>query len=278
MKYTPLRSILNYIPKTIRNETDEPTLLDYALSAYRQLNISQSYEYKFEILEVVNHKVKLPDDLVLINNIHIVDNMDNDDYDELQLCKIDVKDIIDKPDYLQVDYIKPICETVSYRLVSESKWFKEKWKPVKYVGNSPGYFCKNCPALTCNSCEYRFFLDPACNNITIYELENGFICLDYCALLANYNNDFLIPDDETLKVALSTYAIAMNLRDRAYSKEEGAYQMYNNELQKANIALTKAKSTFVAKGVNIDNTWAMLSNSFRITQISGVWNKLRILI
>lgn len=276
MKYISLKSILNFIPNGIKNETTIDTLLDYAFSAYRQLNISQAYEYKIEVLPIVNHKVRLPDGLVTINNV-TYSNTDlcNDDINDINLCSVDQTQTVNvTPDVTPVSEQKdPIWLTINYRLFIESEICKMKFQPMTYIGVAKNIFCPGCPNLANKNCGINFTLDPEANFIVIQELSEGYVCLDYSSEIASQDNSFLIPDDDILKQALAQYAIAMSLRDRYYSKEESTGGMYEREMQRANIMLRQARGRFILKAIDIRKTWAILNDTARIMKLPRVWNK-----
>lgn len=276
MKYISLKSILNFIPNGIKNETTIDTLLDYAFSGYRQLNITQAYEYKVEVLPIVNHKVKLPDGLRLINNV-TYSNTDlcNEDVNDINLCAVDQSEPVNvlppvTPPSEQKD---PIWLTINYRLFVETEVCRMKFQPMRYIGVSKNVFCPGCPNLANHNCGINFTLDPEANFIVIQELNEGYVCLDYSAELASQDNSFLIPDDDVLKQALAQYAIALALRDRYYSKEEGTGGMYEKEMQKANQMMRQARGRFILKAIDINKTWAILNDTARIMKLPRVWNK-----
>jgi len=63
-KYIKLDSILNFVSPMVKEQADSPQLLQYANQAYRKLSLPNiQYDLKTVLLEVVDHKAKLPKDV-----------------------------------------------------------------------------------------------------------------------------------------------------------------------------------------------------------------------
>ena len=54
-RYTPIESILNNFPETIRNEVGDSTLISVALEGYDLLGLPEQNETKIQFFEIVDH-------------------------------------------------------------------------------------------------------------------------------------------------------------------------------------------------------------------------------
>ena len=272
MNYINLKSILLLIPKTIKDQTDEDTILEYALNAYKSMSINKRFEYKLEVLEVVNHRVTLPTGLVKINQVS---------YFEEQPCSEDVNEILSlcEEDTTTTTTTTPteshtssdLCKIINYRIWFENTFYRKYLSPLKFIGNASNLFCRDCPNLACSQCTETFSLDVYSKSLLFQNIESGYICLDYVSELIDENGDYLIPDDEDLKMGLALYAIAHCWRDRAYTKEEQAFKFYDAELSKAEVRLKKARSKFLLNALDIKLIHSINYQQTRHLYLPSVW-------
>ena len=67
--YIPIKAVLSRVPKSVRRETDDLTLIMHMLDVYEMINSPSQYEEVVEILKLVDHKASLPDDVKKITLI-----------------------------------------------------------------------------------------------------------------------------------------------------------------------------------------------------------------
>jgi hypothetical protein len=275
-RYIPLNSVLNFIPKGVRDEEkDDTQLLSWALQGLRTLNISQRFEQNVCILEVKNHRVQLPDSIRKINSIHHLHREPTEEeannfeccINQDVLCGCDISDLEPNDDPTSTENI---CRLpVYYQLFIDSNYFQNCWSYMKYTGVRKGLHCPSCPNLFCNSCVETYAIDTNLNMMTSF--KDGFVCVDYVAEPKDTAGNFLIPEDTDLQQGLSYYIQAMHWNNRASRKEQGAFQYYIQYLNLGERLLTKAKGKHLLKAIDKDLIYIITNNSHRLLRTPKVW-------
>lgn len=274
MEYVPLESILNYIPRVVKRESNREDLLSHALLALRELNIAQRYHTEMKIFEVINHKIDLPAGVSSIQLVTYMDsNPSNDDIEEYlcaeikscpscksELCKTSgmywegdsvfcdtCTNCLSEP----YSYNERLCRpTLNYQLWLDSALYNNNFTLLRFTGNTKGLLCSDCPNLRCNGCSYSFSYSPSTNQLVFPDFRTGYICLAYYEEIKDEEGRYLIPKNSKLQQALATFALSKHWEVRAMAHEQGAQQMWLTLQTRAAIELKKARGSLLLAGIN----------------------------
>jgi hypothetical protein len=236
INYTPIQSCLdrNYIPAPIRKEVDDDTLLSWCLDGYRMLNLNQEYETKIKIIPIVNHNASIPDDAYNINNVT---------YLNCNECQDSIA--------TQMPIQTPSNYNIFYKIWEESHFYNERFMPMRNVGNSSSLLCTQCKNQMLSRCNETYSITPSKTLLT--SIKEGFICLDYEAIIKNEQGDYMIINTPEIKRFLGLYAQSMSWLERASSKEEQAFGIYEKLLAQTEIAMRRARGSNFMGGINMHN-------------------------
>lgn len=234
INYTPIQSCLdrNYIPASIRKEVDDNTLLSWCLDGYRMLNLNQEYERKIKIISIANHSVPIPDDAYDINNVTYLNCNECQQTIETQM-----------PVQNESNY------NIFYKIWEESNFYNQHFMPMRNVGNSSSLLCTQCKNPMLSRCNETYSITPSKTLLT--SIKDGFICLDYEAIIKNEVGDYMIINTPEIKRYLGLYAQSQSWLERASSKEEQAFNMYRQILGQAEIAMRRARGSNFMGGINM---------------------------
>jgi hypothetical protein len=240
IQYIPIDSVLESIPKGIRRETDDSTLLSYCLDGYRMLSVPGEYQRLITFKKINNHIVELPENVNAINlitwsnEIHSTSN-----------------DIADFPIAHDANY------NIFFKILEQSQFYNNHFLPLRNVGNSSSITCNCCNNPLLNKCSDTFSVLPDGSLMT--SLRDGYVCIDYESIIKDEHDNFLIIKSPEIKKYLSLYSISQALLDRGMSKEEQAFAMYKDILGQVEIAYKRAKGSITLSNIDIHT----------IDQISG---------
>lgn len=259
IKYIKLDSILNYVSSATKEQTDTPQLLQYANQAWRRLQLPNvQYDLKVAVLEVNNHKAKLPSDVKRIVGIYYTKvPLSDTSYDLV----VEV-DGIDKKVMLQ------------QQLLLSSPW-RDTFMPMQYVGQNKSAIVDN--GLYCKDCGYGFSVDAELKCLTIdsgnSQTDPYDIVIEYYSNLTDEDCNILIPDSETLKQGLAYHASAMIWRDMADRRMEGAQARYADYLAQSQNLLNRFRGQY-----HLMNVQPALHEQFRNRRFNkdgAYWNYYR---
>lgn len=251
MRYIKLQSILNNVPRTIRRETDDSTLLYYALEANRMINAPQNMEESIVILELVDHKAALPEDFRVINRVSYMYKDADDCSDDLCSLCADCSTCQDEAEEYETSTENLCRHRLNYQLVLDSDYYKNYYHPMKYVGTNVDLFCRECPHIFWSSNVETFMVNS--HKVLTSSVQEGFICVDYMREMQDEDGDFLIVDTAKVRNALSLYAQAMAWLERSGANEQGAHQKYSDMITRAELAIRSARGQLFGRAVD-DNT------------------------
>ena len=241
MNFAPIEKVFTFLPKNlIEEENDNIQLISWALQALRMLEIVQRYERKICVLEIKNHKVKLPLGFYKLNSVtHQLDHCEED------LNKL-IYETKEKFDCECENTTEGICKLpISYSLFLSSEYYKNNYQPLKYQGIVTD-FLSNC--FTNYPCQNTFSITT--DGYIYTNLKEGFLCIDYQTEITN-GEGFLVPDDIDLFRYLAKYIKYFHFENRSINHEETTYNKFINYLQRAEILSTKVKGKFLLKGINL---------------------------
>lgn len=250
-----LDSVFNYIPKKVREDlSDDDQIRSWALQVFKMLRIPNARYIKDVLFdEVVNHKVKLPHNLKQIYKVSFAKNPPTDEQFN-DFCRCDESDTIADKD----------CTTVYHHLFLNSDYYLSQYKPMQYKGIrlTDNYICN----VEWGGCNGFYSIDSTGQYLTVSE-PNGYIVIEYYAELQDDNGNFLIPDMEELKLAMSHYVVAQYYRDRVTNAEQNSNQLYMQNLQQAKTWLMDARAQLIGSNINIPLHRELINYDSRITKV-----------
>lgn len=240
-RYTPIESILNNFPETIRNEVGDSTLISVALEGYDLLGLPEQHETKIQFFEIVDHKVELPDDILEVDYVTYMASEPEDCDCESFACACG------EPEALTFETrSNEICNyTINYKIFLDSALYNKNFKPLKYIGNSGrDVVCGKCRNRFCHNCNETFAVDK--NRVLWCSLKEGFLCIEYVTRMEQ-DDKLLIVNDPKIKRFLRLYTIANTLQNRDLQEGNTKYIQY---LREAETALKAAKGTRILRGLD----------------------------
>jgi len=243
--YTSIKSVLSRI-NLPEDQYESDDIIEWAMQGLDITNIPNAYQQEMAVLDISNHKAKLPCGITQIEIVVKALNkpIDNKLLDEVSQCNIDY---INKQ---HVDRIQEYGIINNYNLFVSSNYFKNYFEILR-MKRKPlmkRFHCSTCPNLT-STCNSEYYIDN--NNTIITSFECGQICIGYLKHAVDENGDFLIPDEENLIQGLAYYSMAKHWEQRANTKEENALNMHIFYLNKAQTLLAKARGIYISKSFNI---------------------------
>lgn len=254
IKYVPLDAILNYIPLSIQEETTPLQLKSWAYQLFKQSNLNWKYNIVGEVIELKNHKAKLPSDLVGIYYIGYAAT----DLDIPSIIGIKNTNLLDNTDRRLIVAQQQLMEDTIFNY----------FKPIKYIGSDSSFHHLSYP-----NCTIGFSVDKKLSCITV-DLMEGSIFILY-KTIAKEDDEIIIPDDPSLMQALSFYAQAQFYLDKTGRGDRNAFTLYNQMLSMATTMFIKAKSTEMFRNYSVDAHESLIKDRFKHLQLPTISGKNR---
>lgn len=252
IKYTPINTVLNYIPDSIRRDLDALKVMFYANTAYRRFNLPFQKKLEYAVLDVVNHKVVLPDDLLKIAEIRY--NPYNPDTDTLTVLK-------DFGDYRLI---------VSQEIFFGSTFYTES-RPLRYLGQNRTSLIDE--SMYCNNCDIGFSVNAELTCLTI-DLPDGTIIMGYWTDVTNGEN-LLVPDHSDLLLGLAHFVQAQYWMEAMSTHTDNAINLYREHSRLAEIHLNqfRAKRLFASANIRKHNEFVFGRNVPNYDYHRNTYNK-----
>jgi len=233
--FIKVRSILDNIPSSLFEEDSEAAFLDRLMDGLKLLPNIVQYEPRIELFEIVDGKVQLPK---YIRTINRVDWQCSSPTTE---CVNELTTLSCACEEEQSDLNPDICRpTLTYQMWLDSKYFKENFKILKYVGIDKSLISNDCECLYTN-CNETFVVTP---QKTMYlSIDSGFICVNYDSPVCDDKGEILIPDNQIVIEFLVAYAIAKHWENRQFTKESNAINFYEKYNQRQALLLRQARGS-----------------------------------
>jgi len=270
--YIKLEAVLNRIPIAIREQESEGNLLSYALDIYKEINVAHKYETNIVLLQLKDHKVKLPDDVKHINILTYQSNLPTPgeccellrcaDEVTCNLCQTTCPDInfsgdngyccscgecLTEPENY-INRSNLICRhTLSYQLFLSSQYYANNFEPLKYVGTGSNI---------CTKCTNRFqvyenWFKVSPTRVLWSNLKDVILCMDYDAEVT-IDGNIMIPNHSKLIRAMAAYAEAIHWKNKISMHEENAINIYQQRLAEAEVLLKSARGDLLLQSVDVD--------------------------
>jgi len=231
IKYIPIHAIMNQIAKVVKDDEDEIQLISWANDIFRTSELPFRYTLKYALLDVINHKAKLPD------GVHrILDVLHSNNYPDQTVQTI----LRDYGDYRLI---------VTQQIFFSSAYY-QSFRPAKYKGQNREAFIDEDVYCRQKQCEIGFSVDATLSCLTV-DVPDGELYIEYFSTVTD-EGVILIPDDADLIRGLALYAEAQYWRNKAYSHEDMANKFYMDNLQMSTTLLTKFKGKQLLRAINVD--------------------------
>lgn len=249
--YINIQSVQTYLPSYVTEEVDSSTINKWALQGFRQ-NVtipSWIYELRFCLLQLDNHVATLPTGLKKITIAQYSKNLPSNAVNNT------------------TDFIIPIInnERVFIAQAVVYQYFKPTSQTMRFVGQDPSLLTQDCINIFCD-CEIGFSIDRNLNTITT-DMQDGYVVLLYESEIQDDDGNFLIPNDEDLKQALSYYIEAMLQREFKGRHIQGASELMDDYLFKCNNKFQEFHSKNLLHYFNPDN---FIFNTRTVNQIHQI--------
>lgn len=276
MKYTSINSVLYNLSLSVDEPMfDETRFLEYALQGYRKMESAHKYVTETCLVAVTEHKATVPPNAVHIIQVAYKDPLTQSDLESLkELLGIDEEPTIANPDNLARNAYNATIRGIT------------GWRPMKPSSNSflstvtetESIFPNSVytvPTEQCVGCTHEYSIDPSmCMTTT---LKQGLAYIAYLTWAQDDKGNYLIPDDENLKEALSHYCLYRYHLSKIPTRENEARLMFHlkqYELLKAKAQASLNQPT-VDQMENIKNmTTRLVPRGYRFDAFfSGLTNK-----
>ena len=253
MLFTNVRAVINRLSLD-KSQYEEDDIIEWIINGLDIMNIKKAYQQEAILIEVNNHKAILPCDLIQIEMVTMpLDSciISQKDEEELSSCGCSIG--------YNKDYIEQVNSNYNFKVINnyskfiDTNYFKKNFQILK-LNNLPfagKFHCDTCPNISSN-CDITYSLSP--NGYITTPFEHGVICLAYIKYAKDENDEYIIPDNEDLIQALANWCMAKHWELRMNMKEEGAYNMYELYINKAQNLFQKVRGIFMTKSFNF-NEW-----------------------
>lgn len=240
-----IESIIARLPKSIVSELSEVDIKIWIKDALKLLPGASLFD-KIQIIDVVDGKYKLPDDFVQLTNLF---------WQVKPLTQEMCTEFKCEPYELREQVCKPM---VYHTIFLNSVFYKDCFKPIKYVGRDKSLLCKDC--LT-SDCSETFIITP--ERMLYTSFDEGTLCLHYKTNILD--GEFFIEENQTITDFLVSYVSKKYWEERLFNKEEGVAQIYDRFTQQTDILLRRAKGSINMRNVNSDQVNHVIFGSLNNT-------------
>lgn len=256
-KYIPIKSILNYIPNSIREETGDVELIKYAFQGLRQNNTKRDLlQGKLELIPLNKHKAYLQGNNRLLYGVYY-------------LSSEQANKLAGAEPYFEVTDTSEAKSFLSETSIIPNSYLSEYAVPLEYKGKDSYIVKNNYLSYYDECCVHGFTVDHSLTCITT-DIEEGFLLVEKMEFVQNTDGEYLIPDDANLQQGLGYYAEAMAWRERSGRKEQGAEQMFQQRLSLAQGLFNSARGKRMLERFEPNKMAQLVFSRFLIQQIHSV--------
>lgn len=219
IKYISIKSVLHHISSLLDDRYwNEVLMLEWALRGVRQINSSQLLEGHATVLEVCNHKFTLPNNFYKLEQILYTTDTTTANITAEKLGLPTTSHFVDN-------------------FIGNLATFK--WLPMRMTsGSVNSLICLNPSLKHCTDCKHEFSIDSSLVGTTT--LKEGLVIVTYLGYPIDENGEYLIPDYEPLKEALTHYVLYLYWLSKFTMKEEGSESRIKFHLDMWNTLSKKA--------------------------------------
>lgn len=215
-KFISIKAVLYNISLLIDDKYwNETKVLEWAVRGLRQLGIMQNYVQSAQIFEVTDNKVILPKELQSVLQVFYTEQK------EISSSNLNLPPNSNLTSKLREDINTPL------------------WKPMKRDNLSVNLNTLD-ERYVNRDCAHSYAIST--ENILTTTLSNGYIGVTYLQYPVDKDNIPLMPDDETVKEALTHFVLYYYWMSKYMMKEEGAEQRIKFHLEMWQTLSMKSKN------------------------------------
>ena len=256
LEYLPIENVFNFISPEIREDYGKDAqMLSNALQALRQLNIPDMTCTGVTCLEVIDHKVCLPQNIKTIEDIRLV----NRQPEQFHIESTNADGEIENGLYAQ--------------LFLQSAFYNECTTPLNFKGNTKSnYITSSCYQRFKSSSDIGFSITDRCLTV---DVASGWLCVVYNEELKTDDGKFLIPKfPSQIWMGMGKYVEAQYWLRRSI-KEPSLRKFYRDDLALANMYLYKANGIFKQRAISFKTLAAIQNIEVDWIRLNATWsNKL----
>lgn len=223
MKYVPIETVLNRVPKKVIDELGPERCLSEALFAYRELAIKDRVATYYTILEVTNFTVEVPAEIKSINRVW--------------------KTSTEKTSTICQD--SETTEDCIEKLNECQDCFEGE---LDYIGNVNNMI--NNRYENCSNCTHKYSIDH--NRIITTSFKDGLLLLSVNAEILE-DDKYLILNKPTLIRYLSLMIQIKYWLEMTLEKESNSLSMYRQLMQEADILQRRFKGNQKLSAIKMSN-------------------------
>jgi len=270
MQFTNVRAVINRLALD-KTQYEEDDIIEWIINGLDVLNIKKAYQQEAVWIEVKNHKAILPCDLIQIEMI--VSPLIEGDF-----CAEDEQELADCNCGYNTDYVEQVNSNYNFKVINNwsrftnTNYFRRNFQVLK-LSNLPfaqKFHCNTCPNIASN-CGLTYTLSS--NGYITTSFESGSICLAYLKYAKDEDDEYIIPDKEDLIQALANWCMAKHWEFRMNMKEEGAFNMYNLYINKAQNLFQKVRGIFMTESFDFDEWKNITFKNIRWASSYTIFNK-----
>lgn len=267
-QFTNIKAVIPRLPIP-KSEYDISDVIEWAMQGLELMNAVQPYQRQMAFLEVSNHTTTLPLGVVRIEVVakpHGELPPTAEEIEELTQCEIDY---INKQ---HVDRIQHQGIINNYNLFIQSDYFSNYFSIMR-LANRPftdKFHCELCPNFSSN-CQYEYSIDH--NGKITTSFESGHICVGILTHVKDEDGNFMIPDDENLLQALAAYVTARFWEQRMHMKEQGAAQLHQMALNKAEVLMARCRGIWITKDFNYKDYEDIVYKNIKWANSASIFNR-----
>lgn len=256
--YVKIDAILNYVPGIIKENIDQVQIMSWAFDALRMTSLNWKYNYYVCFTEVKEHKAAIPQGIRGIAFALFTYYKPDDETMSSYLLET-------------FNTTSEDCRLILTQEILYDGVFNRDALPMKYKGNSSDLVYNKYLDFYDKNCELGYTVNDLATCLTVDEKE-GYVVMLY-KQYAKEGNDFLIPDDIDLLIAIGKYVEAKYYGERAASLDQKAFNFYMQMLQMSQSMLIKASSKEILRRFNPDEYADINARRFfmqRLPEVSGI--------
>lgn len=270
MLFTNVRAVINRLTLD-KSQYEEEDIIEWIINGLDIMNIKKAYQQEAVLIDVNNHKAILPCDIIQIEMVVAPIN-------EGIFCDEDEQELNDCGCGYNKDYVNQVNSNHNFKVIDnwgrfcETNYFRRNFQVLK-LSNLPfagKFHCKSCPNLSSN-CAVTYSLSP--NGYITTPFEHGTICIAYLKYAKDEDDEYIIPDNEDLIQALANWCMAKHWELRMNMKEEGAVNMYNLYINKAQNLFQKVRGIFMTKSFDFNEWKGIVFKNIKWASSYTIFNK-----
>lgn len=258
-QYTPLSSIINHVPKYLKDKLGDVGIIALAYDYYTSLNIPQQLVEYCTGVEINNHTIEFTESFKAIKSLHYYTSNPKlkESSDLLNTC-VSCKELsITEEERAEIlntyganelirKYHSLGC-TINYALMLESSYYINNCVKMRYIGAKNGCvkdeYCTDC------SDDYLYAYSMDSNSVLRSSICNGYAIIRYLGY-PRCNEDYMIIDDIMVKEYLKICIVLDNYENNMDNLQIG---IYSTLLRRRDTLNNHIRGKYLLKAANMKN-------------------------